>query len=139
MPLDGILGILSDKEIEMGWENTPHTLFCGYPLEKERFLHVVDWKYVHVPDIDIMDMSEKSSIYGPGSSSDEDAEEMIEHEERQEAIVDFTDDLKNKCWDDSGKTDKYLGETLVHQPTEEEIDAFQILRQIETEQGKLDD
>ena len=51
-------------------------------------------------------------MYGPGSSSDEDAEEQIEYEERQGAIHDFTDDLKNNCWENrTGEDDKFLGET----------------------------
>ena len=127
---DGILAVFSSKEVNMGWDDTPHTLLCGYPVEKSRFLHVVDWQHVHIPKQDIDEISEKSSVYGAGSSSDYEAEEQIEFEERQEAIYDFTDDLKNNCWKSTnGYADTNLGETQVHQPTEDEIEAFQILKQ----------
>ena len=74
MSTEGILAILGVSEVELGWENIPHRLYCGYPVESKRFLHVVDWR--HVPERDIMDVSEKSSVYGLGSSTDEAAEEQ---------------------------------------------------------------
>ena len=40
---DGILAVFCSKEVDMGWDDTPHTLLCGYPIEKSRFLHVIDW------------------------------------------------------------------------------------------------
>ena len=79
---DGILAVFCEKEVDMGWNDTPHTLLCGYPIEKSRFLHVVDWQHVYIPKQDIEEISEKSSVYGVGSSTDEDAEEQIEYEER---------------------------------------------------------
>ena len=137
LSFDGILAVFSAKEVDMGWDNTPHTLLCGYPIEKRRFLHVVDWVHVHIPQQNIDEMSEKSSVYGPGSSSDDDAEEQIEFEERQEAIHDFTDDLKNNCWQSTRREDDtHLGQTQMYQPTDDEIEAFQTLKQTINAQNK---
>ena len=80
MSTDGILEIFAPSEIELGWANIPHRIFCGYPIEKVRFLHVVDWRFI--PHIVLEDVSEKSSVYGQGSSTDEEAESYIEATER---------------------------------------------------------
>ena len=80
MATDGILEIFAVEEIELGWGNIPHRIFCGYPIEKARFLHVIDWRFI--PKIDLDEISEKSSVYGQGSSTDEEADSYIEATER---------------------------------------------------------
>ena len=45
---------MGDVEIELGWNNLKHKLYGSYPVEKARFLHVIDVKFVVVKTFDEM-------------------------------------------------------------------------------------
>ena len=51
---DGILEILGDVEVKLGWQNVTHKLYCSYPVEKVRFLHVIDIHFIKIKTFEEM-------------------------------------------------------------------------------------
>ena len=45
---EGILEVLGNVEVKLGWNDVIHQIYNSYPVEKARFLHVIDVRFAIV-------------------------------------------------------------------------------------------